>query len=285
MHLAMLDASMLAYGVMYNLLPIMTTWLGYGESDLVGFVIGLLGVFVPQLFMVAAYVEGRRSREALDALARFSLDDVQCYAPEDKAEILRMIGSWFTDTSTGESDPEVLQQIGHHRFTTFVRYNLRLHIQKGLNQGLSPRTKLLGLTVTLPWLFDIAASPDVSVPEVLVQSGVNTLAWMLIGFELWFWALAKFADVAAHAIERGWWGSVVYTAMTPPLVVFIVILSAAATALSGVPFVDAVTTPRSSLLGGDGVTPEADERSIKMGMMLILATLLQPFVTMALAAN
>jgi hypothetical protein len=49
--------------------------------------------------------------------------------------------------------------------------------------------------------------------------------------------------------------------------------------------VDAVTTPRSSLLGGDGVTPEADERSIKMGMMLILATLLQPFVTMALAAN
>ena len=283
MHVAMLDVSMLAYGIMYNLMPICGAWLGLGHSLIVQFALGFGGVAVPQILMLAAFVQGRKSRRALEALARFSLEDVKCYAPEDKAEILRMIGSWFTDASTGESDPDVLQQIGIHRFTTFVRYNLRLHMQRSSEDW--SRLKLLAVAVTIPWLLDTVASPDVSVVEALVQMGLNTLSWTVFGFDVWFTCVSKLADLAAYAIDHcGCTPALVYTTLVVPLAVLILLLSAACSAMSGIPFTEIATGARQELLGAHGVLSDgAEVRAVKMGMMLVLAGLLQPFVSKVMA--
>jgi len=279
MHLATLDASMLAYGLMYNALPIVS-WLGLGASGVFSMIIGLFSVFIPQIFMVAAFVEGRRSREALETLSCFSLDDVQCHTPGDKAEILEMIGSWFSLASAGESNPGVLQQIGQHRFTTFVRYNLRLQIQRSLSDasGLSPRTKLLGLAVTLPTLLDTVASPDVTLAEVLLQTGTNTLTWMIFGFDVWLGALSKCADIVASAIDRGCWAVAAYTMIVVPLLFLIALVSMVCTAMSGVPLGEALAGPRADLLGGVELLPAEDLLAVKMGTMVLLATLLQQYL-------
>ena len=60
--------------------------------------------------------------------------------------------------------------------------------QKSLvgSTGLMPRTKLLGVAVTIPWLLDTVASPDVSLPEAFLQMGTNVLSWWVVGFHLWF---------------------------------------------------------------------------------------------------
>jgi len=174
----------------------------------------------------------------------------------------------------------VLQQIGQHRFTTFVRYNLRLQIQRSLSDasGLSPRTKLLGLAVTLPTLLDTVASPDVTLAEVLLQTGTNTLTWMIFGFDVWLGALSKCADIVASAIDRGCWAVAAYTMIVVPLLFLIALVSMVCTAMSGVPLGEALAGPRADLLGGVELLPAEDLLAVKMGTMVLLATLLQQYL-------
>ena len=54
----------------------------------------------------------------------------RCYSAEDRAALIAVICSWYTDHQAGEDDPERLQQLGQHKFETFVRHDLAPAIER-----------------------------------------------------------------------------------------------------------------------------------------------------------
>jgi len=86
--------------------------------------------FLVQPFIILPILSGQRSRRALRALRDFSIADAQCYSAEDRAALVAVICSWYTDYQAGEVDPERLQQLGQHKFETFVRHDLAPAIER-----------------------------------------------------------------------------------------------------------------------------------------------------------
>ena len=78
-----------------------------------------------------AEVEAIEIRSALAGLKHFRLADASCFSEDDRRAILSLIGKWWTDTSSGENDPERLRQLGFHRFERFVRHSLAPQLSGG----------------------------------------------------------------------------------------------------------------------------------------------------------
>ena len=119
--------------------------------------------------VIMAELETIRIRSALVALRTFRLTDAQCYSDEDREAILSVIGKWWTDHSSGETDASRLRQLGHHRFERFVRYELAPQLAGRLDgNGWPPRTLLcLYLGVAHGWILDLLAYSDTTVYHIV----------------------------------------------------------------------------------------------------------------------
>ena len=63
---------------------------------------------------------GLRSQEAVENLRNFRLADAQCQSEEDREALLAVIGDFFSDTYSGETDQDRLRKVGWHRFESFA---------------------------------------------------------------------------------------------------------------------------------------------------------------------
>ena len=88
-----------------------------------------VGFFV-QPCIILPILMGQRSRSALRSLRDFSFAEAQCYSAEDREALTAVICSWYTDHQAGETDPDRLQQLGMHKFETFVRHDLAPAIER-----------------------------------------------------------------------------------------------------------------------------------------------------------
>ena len=61
-----------------------------------------------------------RSLEAVQNLRNFRLADAECQSEEDREALLAVIGDFFTDTYSGETDQARLRKVGWHRFESFA---------------------------------------------------------------------------------------------------------------------------------------------------------------------
>lgn len=121
--------------------------------------------------IILPILSGQRSRNALRSLRDFSIAEAECYSAEDRAALIAVICSWYTDHRAGENDPERLKQLGLHKFETFVRNDLAPAIQRQ-EAGEAPRTGFLCAVVSLmPGLLTINASSE---------STVTLTAFMLV---------------------------------------------------------------------------------------------------------
>ena len=78
--------------------------------------------FVPISAMgLAMIMDGIRSQEMLEELRTFRLADAACFDEDDREALLALIGDWFTDHASGETDALRLRQVGWPRFENIVR--------------------------------------------------------------------------------------------------------------------------------------------------------------------
>ena len=104
-----------------------------------------------------------RSQKALEGLRKFKLSEAECHDENDREALLALIGDWFTDHTSGETDRNRLRQVGWHRFENVVKNDLPLLIGKTYGSGLAGtvRTEMIfyGL-MNYTQLVQFMGSPD-----------------------------------------------------------------------------------------------------------------------------
>ena len=155
------------------------------------------------LFLYAE-IEAQKIKEALAALKHFELAHAACYSDADRAAILSLISKWWTDSSSGETDPERLRQLGHHRFERFVRHELAPQLA-----GLTSRDWTLSSMASLyvitshGWILDLLSWDGATVYHMAAYVGYAAFC-----FGVWLpmmFSLVKFiAGVAWRLQKRGW---------------------------------------------------------------------------------
>ena len=129
-------------------------------------------VYMPfNMVAVWVVVQGIQSQRALDDLHDFRLSEAECSDDDDREALLRLIGDWFADHNSGETDPDRLRQVGWHRFESIVRHELPLLVEKEFGSGVSATTWAIFPFIATWNIFDfyaVSASPDVNVLESLM---------------------------------------------------------------------------------------------------------------------
>lgn len=196
----------------------------------------MLGVPV----ILAAEVEAREIRTALAALRHFRLTDASCFSESDRHAILSLVGKWWSDTSSGETDPERLRQLGFHRFERFVRHSLAPQLSGRASSDWTP-TSFFALFVvgSLGWILDLLTYTDATVHHTSAY-----VCYAAFCYGVWVPMLIQAVKTVATGVwlgkRRGW----------PALPLYAVALSAcvAAIVLSSlvmyyVPFPNVVLQP------------------------------------------
>ena len=105
--------------------------------------------------------------------------DTECYSKSDRTALIDIIARWFSDTHSGETDPERLRQLGIHRFETFVRFEIAPRLTRH-DQALSHlHTLCVVQTGLLGYALDTYAMPALtSTMDFLILLCV--LLWMAV---------------------------------------------------------------------------------------------------------
>ena len=136
---------------------------------------------------------GDRTAHGCDDLHDFRLSEAECYDDDDREALLRLIGDWFADHNSGETDPDRLRQVGWHRFESIVRHELPLLVEKEFGSGVSATTWAI-FPVLATWNIFLegfygTSSPDVNVLESLILfaqivSGLPLMIFVGAGLQL-----------------------------------------------------------------------------------------------------
>jgi hypothetical protein len=157
------------------MIPTFSIFFGYvlqlTDSNLIQIIIYVV-VYMPfNMVAVWVVVQGIQSQRALDDLRDFRLSEAECTDDDDREALLRLIGDWFADHNSGETDPDRLRQVGWHRFESIVRHELPLLVEKEFGSGVSATTWAifpLIATWNIFWFYAASTSPDVNVLESLM---------------------------------------------------------------------------------------------------------------------
>ena len=138
---------------------------------------------------------GQRSRSALRSLRNFSIAEAQCFCAEDRAALIAVICSWYTDHQAGEDDPERLQQLGQHKFETFVRHDLAPAIERQ-QAGEASRVGFICAAVSLvPALLVVNASPESTVIHMaLALVYLTAIIAFIFPFVAWWYEAVTSAN-------------------------------------------------------------------------------------------
>ena len=127
--------------------------------------------------------------QALERLKDFRLSDAKCHSETDRKALLDLIADWWTDKTSGETDPERLRALGHHRFESYVRYELAPKLLSGdAKTALPLRGRVICCYVGFwPFMLDGLAQPSVN-------------AWDTFAMVPWFLLMVIFLIPAQMAI-------------------------------------------------------------------------------------
>merc|ERR1712008_122955 len=132
------------------------------------------------------------------------MGDAECFSASDREAILTLIGDWFTDKVSGESDAERLRLLGWHRFECTVRNEIALHVEKsgGGTRGMIQAWLFAGAIGIAPWWYDQFSSPDASM-YVSVQQINTSLGMIVLAAPLSAWVFNLVVSVVIHLQSRG----------------------------------------------------------------------------------
>ena len=155
--------------------------------------------------------------QALERLKDFRLSDAKCHSETDRKALLDLIADWWTDKTSGETDPERLRALGHHRFESYVRYELAPKLLSGdAKTSLPFRGRVIATYVGfVPFMLDGLSQPDVNawdtfamIPQiffcviVMVPALMEVLSWMA-RFVTWL-RERRYSKAGAVAVALAW---------------------------------------------------------------------------------
>ena len=220
----------------------------------------LLGTYI----VLAAEVEAIAIRAALVGLRHFKLTDAQCYSDADRAAILALIGQWWTDHASGETDPQRLRALGFHRFERFVRHQLAPQLS-GLAGGDWTRGSFLALYVigSHGWILDLLAYSNSTEHHVL-----SYVCYAFFCYGVWQPMLYQLVKLLAGRVlwaqRRGWPPALTYGLV---LMAVIVGLATISLVMYYLPFPNVILQPDFRWPGGaaaDGSGAQLDAFGLKV---------------------
>ena len=203
----------LFYGFMLMLYPLVamtaaaTGALSSGGSELLAIFLPLfsaLCMLVGLVVVMYAELEACEIQEACAKLRTFKLTDAQCFSDADRAAIISLIGKWWTDTGSGEADPERLRQLGVHRFERFVRHELAPQLAEATGRSMTPgKLFCIYIMACNGWIMDMISFQGTTPYHVLAYLTTGALC-----FGLWLPGLMQsikaLAGVAWRQKQAGW---------------------------------------------------------------------------------
>ena len=166
LHAALIEWTVLGiWGCINVIFVILGPWIPTSNE---GFGLFFIPIFVPlTIVQFRAFQWAHASQQAVDQLRNFRLQDALCQGEEDRAAILGLIAAWYSDTSV-ELPPDELVRLGHHRFEQFVRFDVRLAVERELVKVGFTHTAIVGAAIvnSIPAL-DTLAHPDMTLYDCL----------------------------------------------------------------------------------------------------------------------
>jgi hypothetical protein len=180
LHAAVIEWTVLGmWGCINVLFVLLGPWIPTSSWE---FSLFFIPIFVPLMLMqFRAFRWAHESQKAVEQLRSFRLQDALCQGEEDRAAILGLIAAWYSDTSV-ELPPDELVRLGHHRFEQFVRFDVRLAVERELVKVGFSHTALVGAAIvnSIPAL-DTIAHPDMTLYDCLA-----TIASCLLYYSVTF---------------------------------------------------------------------------------------------------
>ena len=266
LHAAVIEWTVLGmWGCINVLFVLLGPWIPTGSWE---FQLFFIPVFGPLLMVqFRAFQWAHASQQAVEQLRNFRLQDALCQGEEDRAAILGLIAAWYSDTSV-ELPPDELVRLGHHRFEQFVRFDVRLAVERELVKVGYTHTALVGACIvnSMP-AFDTLAHPDMTLYDCL---GTIASCLLYYGLTFRFFGWMSYACARLGSLISGRSGSVVLSYVVMVVVFFLLMV------LTGIA-VNPIMAPGKSYFADfvdpdDGLDPE-QRKQAKVQLVICIFTL------------